>query len=171
MISMDVTHARMPLNKEMGSYQVHLRRWWCLGRFLSRSHCLKSHILASHLDIEHSAIDDVMDVGRRDAGIHSVSCPLCRPGLVTSDMGEDEDHENPILFKFPDRKLGLVKLEEDENITTRIHEFSLHSIPCIDYNDRRGRQIQPSGRNRKSHFRVQNQDKTCNCMTAPKFGN
>lgn len=94
---------------------------------------LQDHILACHPAIDADGglaeLELVVSAGQRAVGIRKVRCPLCRPGLVTSE----EDIDGSVVSPLPvGQAAGLVQLEEDQHIATHIHEFALHGFPSAD---------------------------------------
>ncbi|KAK1483651.1 protein kinase domain-containing protein [Colletotrichum tamarilloi] len=94
---------------------------------------LRDHILACHPATDANGslteLELVVSAGQRAVGIRKVRCPLCRPGLVTSEEGIDGSVPS---FLPAGREAGLVQLEEDQHIATHIHEFALHAFPSAD---------------------------------------
>lgn len=91
---------------------------------------LKSHIVDSHPPMDTSDLELVVEASRRVLGIQKTVCPLCRPGLVTLEMNDDEETCDDLpLYASKGQPLGLIQLEKDEHIATHIHEFALHSFP------------------------------------------
>ncbi|UQC87781.1 protein kinase domain-containing protein, partial [Colletotrichum lupini] len=94
---------------------------------------LRDHILACHPATDaHGGLTElelVVSAGQRVVGIRKVRCPLCRPGLVTSEEGIDGSVPS---FLPVGQEAGLVQLEEDQHIATHIHEFALHAFPSAD---------------------------------------
>ncbi|KAF5572636.1 Hsp70 chaperone protein [Fusarium pseudocircinatum] len=87
---------------------------------------LQAHILSLHPEMDESEVDLMIEAGNRPVGIQRVTCPLCRPGLVSS-MGEgDVARVHPEICV---EECALVHLEKDEHIATHIHEFSLQAFP------------------------------------------
>ncbi|KAL8327943.1 hypothetical protein RB597_003991 [Gaeumannomyces tritici] len=94
---------------------------------------LKDHIVDCHLNMDSAAdvseLELVVSAGRRTVGIRRVRCPLCRPGLVTSNEDVGGSAAPPLSA---DQAAGLVQLEEDQHVATHIHEFALHAFPSAD---------------------------------------
>lgn len=109
---------------------------------------LKDHILACHPAIKAAAdlteLELVVSAGQRTVGIRKVRCPLCRPGLVTSEEGIDGC---AVPHLAVGQMEGLVQLEEDQHVATHIHEFALHLSRrqmATSYRGKRGSPFRPS---------------------------
>lgn len=94
---------------------------------------LENHIIVSHPTMDLSELDLLVEASRRVIGIKKVRCPLCRPGLVTSDTDDGEMATyglSPLVST--DQAAGLVQLEKDEHIATHMHVFALYSLSWPD---------------------------------------